>query len=266
MSVPNQPQQPGPWGPPQQQGPAGAPGWGQPNSAWGQPNQAWGGQPNQAWGAPPNAEGGWQAPAAPRYQPGEPEPQQDSAPFGRQQQPTVTIEQFKPPRNRLLPILVVVVLVAVVTGLLYFGLRPDPIGQGGTPSPGSSPSASSSPRRTITPPPPGEFATETLFESDRVAGLFKLNSSHWEGDTLVADVTIEVDRGSISYAFFTMDMATGDVYEPDLPMQTTDLEGGLVEAGESVTGTVRITKPRGDTQLILSDLAGRNLTMLAIKG
>ena len=52
----------------------------------------------------------------------------------------------------------------------------------------------------------------------------------------------------------------------DLPMQTTDLEGGLVEAGESVTGTVRITKPRGDTQLILSDLAGRNLTMLAIKG
>lgn len=277
------PPQPGPFGPPQPQGtPGGAPGWGQgnppaqqpPNSAWQQqPNQAWGTQPNQAWGAQPNqnwgpptaaAPGG---PSAPRHIPGQPDqPTAGQQPLGAPRQPSISIEQFQPPRrNRLLPILLIIVVAAVVAGLLYYGLRPDPIGQSSAGPSASPASSSASPKRTVTPPAPGEYASETLFESDRVSGLFKLNGSHWEGDTLVADVTIEVDTGSLNYAFFTMDMATGDVYEPNAPSQASDLPGGTIQAGESATGTVRITKPHGDTQLILGDLAGRSLTMLAIK-
>jgi len=175
----------------------------------------------------------------------------------------VTIEQFQPRRNRTGPLLLVVVALAVVAAILYFGLRPETLG--------ASDGSDSSPTPTSAPTMPslptgGAFADSINFASDRVSGVFAINESNWEGSTLVVDVTIAVEWGSLSYDFLAMDMASGDVIPSNLPAYPSDLSDGTLNAGEQVSGTVRFTKERGDTQVLLGDAGRSNLTMLAVKG
>lgn len=248
MSTPQQPAN-GIWPNSSQQGPT--PNWGQPNPAWGRPAPAWGGQPLTNPRQPP---------AAPRNIPSRSIP--GSAPLGAPTQPTVSLDQYRPRRSRGPVILIAILAVAVIAGVLYFGLRPDP-----TPSsaPSSSTSASATPRPTSSPVSPGQNATSVPFESERVSGVFSINHAHWEGSTLVVNVTIQVDSGSLSYKFMTMDVSTGGIYEVLAPSNSGDLRGGTISAGNSATGNVRVQKPYGDTQLLLSDAnTSRNLTMLVV--
>lgn len=155
----------------------------------------------------------------------------------------------------------VLVAIAVVAAILFLGSRPD--GDGAPASPSPTPTAS----RTIpSRPTGGEFANSIAFESDRVAGTFGINDSYWEDSTLVVDVTISVDWGSLSYSFLAMDMDSGDVTPSDPPSYPSDLPGGPLNAGEQASGTVRFTKSPGDTQVLLGDTGFSNLTMLAVKG
>ena len=153
--------------------------------------------------------------------------------------------------------------LAVVAAILYFGLRPETLG--------ASDGSDSSPTPTSAPTMPslptgGAFAGSINFASDRVSGVFAINESNWEGSTLVVDVTIAVEWGSLSYDFLAMDMASGDVIPSNLPAYPSDLSDGTLNAGEQVSGTVRFTKERGDTQVLLGDAGRSNLTMLAVKG
>ncbi len=110
-----------------------------------------------------------------------------------------------------------------------------------------------------------EFANSIAFENDRVAGTFSITDSRWESGDLVVNVTVAVDRGSISYVFLAMDMPTGNITLAN-PPQAGDLQEGTVDTGESVSGILRFTKNRDDTQVLLSDTGGRTITMLAVKG
>lgn len=221
--------------------------WASPNSAWGRPSGAW--QPSET----PNP-----VPAAPRESG---QPAADHQPPAPGARPTVTIDQFRSKRNRTGPIALVLVAIAVVATILYLGSRPD--GDGAPASPSPTPTAS----RTIPSlPTGGEFANSIAFESDRVAGTFGINDSYWEGSTLVVDVTISVDWGSLSHNFLAMDMASGDVTPSELPSYPSDLPDGPLNAGEQASGTVRFTKTPGDTQVLLGDTGFSNLTMLAVKG
>ena len=225
---------------------------------WGRPNSAWG-RPAADWRAP---EAPAAVPAAPREE--LPAPPTRTQRLGdRRHAPSVTIEQFQPRRNRTGPLLLVVVALAVVAAILYFGLRPETLG--------ASDGSDSSPTPTSAPTMPslptgGAFADSINFASDRVSGVFAINESNWEGSTLVVDVTIAVEWGSLSYDFLAMDMASGDVIPSNLPADPSDLSDGTLNAGEQVSGTVRFTKERGDTQVLLGDAGRSNLTMLAVKG
>ena len=115
-------------------------------------------------------------------------------------------------------------------------------------------------------PAGGAVAESVNLAAHRGAGGCAVNESNWEGSTLVVDVTIAVEWGSLSYDFLAMDMASGDVIPSNLPAYPSDLSDGTLNAGEQVSGTVRFTKERGDTQVLLGDAGRSNLTMLAVKG
>ncbi|GAA2182634.1 hypothetical protein GCM10009785_22770 [Brooklawnia cerclae] len=171
----------------------------------------------------------------------------------------MSIDQYRTKRNVAVPILLLAAVLVVVAGVLYFGTRPEPV---------DSASATPTPSRTTLPTPatPGGAANEIRFETDQVSGTFILNSSQWEGSTLTVDVTVSVDTGSLEFWFVTMDVATGDVYDVSSPTQSGDIRQETLRAGGSASGTLHVTKPRGDTQLLLSDVNGDNLTMLLISG
>lgn len=118
---------------------------------------------------------------------------------------------------------------------------------------------------TVPLPTGGQFSNSITFTSSAGAGTLTIDDSRWEDQTLILTVRIEMTSGRLDFSFLAMDMATGDVSIPDqLP---GDLPDQVIVAGEQVTGTVRFTKARGDTQVILSDMEARNnVTMLAVKG
>lgn len=225
---------------------------------WGRPDSAWS-RPADGWRAPQdNAP----VPAAPRQERHAPPIQ--TRPLGEEQrQPSTTIEQFQSRRNRTGPLLLVIVAMAVLSALLYLGLRPETIGGSADSNQSPSPTAA---RTMPSLPTGGAFADSIDFASDRVSGRFTINASNWEGSTLVVNVTIAVEWGSLNYDFLAMDMASGDVVSANLATHPSDLPGGTLTAGEQATGTVRFNKERGDTQVLLGDAGHSNLTMLAVKG
>lgn len=244
---------------PEPRGPSPAAGQPQNSTGWGQPNHAWG-QVAGSWNQP--QAGQVAPPAAPRISTHPETPGQE--PVGPAPTPTITIDQFTPKRNRTGPIILVIVAVVVFAAILYLGTRPDSLSTTGA-SASASPTPTA-PRTTPSLPTGGDFATSIRFQSDRVAGNFSIENSRWEGSTLVVEVTVAVERGQLNYQFLSMDMTSGDVALSDDPTTADELRGGTIQAGEQVNGSVRFTKERGDTQILLGDVNGRNLTMLAVKG
>ena len=224
-----------------------------PGPGWGRTNPAW----NQSPSRPKRVAG---SPAAAQSLPQGPPSDPGAAPLSAVQSPAVSLQQFTLKRNRTAPVALVLIAVTLFTAILYFGTRPD---APGSPTPTTTPTA---PRTIPSLPTGGAFASSIRFESDAVAGTFSVNEAHWDGSTLVVDVTVQVDRGSLSYQFLAMDIASGDITEPLPPSRPGDLPEGTVTTGQQQSGTIRVTKERGDTQILLGEVSGRNLTMLAVKG
>lgn len=227
--------------------PAPASSWGTPNTAWGQSPGPW--HQDSAADAPASA-----APELPPDQPATPALAQSSP------QPSISLRQFTPKRNRLAPWLLVLVGALVFAGILWFGTRPL-----ADLTPATSPTPTVS-RDKPNLPANGEFASSIAFQSERLSGVFTINDHHWDGSKLVLNLTIQVDTGSLNYSFLAMDIQTGNITEMDEPSGPDALRGGTVKAGEQVTGTISVTKNRSDTQIVLSDRDSRNITMLAVKG
>lgn len=183
---------------------------------------------------------------------------------GEPTEPTVSIDQFTHRRSRLGPALLVIAAILVFVAILYIGTRPGMLGgNGASPTPSATPTA---PRTTPSLPTGGEFANSIQFASDRLSGTFTINDSRWSGERLEVDVTISVDQGTLDYIFFAMDMESADFFEPEPSGGPSALYEGTIQTGERVSGTLTFYKNRGDTQIVLGEYAGRNLTMLAIKG
>lgn len=170
------------------------------------------------------------------------------------------MDQYRAPRRRgpLVIALLVVGALLLVLGFVASRTGDEPTaGQSPTPTPDYTP--------TVPLPTGGQFANSITFTASAGSGTLTIEDSRWEDQTLVLDVRIQMTSGRLDFSFLAMDMATGDVSLPDqLP---GDLPDQVIVAGEEAAGTIRFTKTRGDTQLILSDMEARNnVTMLAVKG
>ncbi len=129
----------------------------------------------------------------------------------------------------------------------------------------SSPSPTSA-RPLPSPRSAGSYEGSIPFASSDVSGIFTVNSSAWEGNTLIANVTIEVHEGSLAYSFIFIDTDDGDISPSDRPRRRSDLYEGILEEGQRITGTIRCTKKRGDTNIILRDRGRNNLTTIRVAG
>lgn len=228
----------------------------QPRSAWGPQNSAWG-QPSNQWQQEPQQE---PLPTAPRGRPSDEQPGQQ--PLGQHNQPSISIDQFRSKRNRTGPIALALAAILIFAGILYFGLRPDALGGQPTPTPTPSRTAPRTPPSVAT---AGEFANSIAFQSSDLSGRFTINDSRWQSNTLIVELTIEVNSGTLSYDFLAMDMTSGDVTVPDASAPG-DLRSSTLGSGGHVTGTIRFTKQRGDTQILLGTTGTSALAMLAVKG
>lgn len=173
------------------------------------------------------------------------------------------IEEYRVSRRKAPIVIAVVVVAAVLAGLLWISTRT----ARDTETTTSSTPTPSKPTYTPTAPLPtgGEFTNSINFTASQGSGIFAIEESRWEGGTLVVRVNLKVSSGSLEYGFLSMDMSSGDVSLPD--KTRGDLTEGTVTAGQEISGTVRFTKARADTQIILSDMDARNnVTMLAVKG
>lgn len=174
--------------------------------------------------------------------------------------PVASMDQYRAPRRRGPLLITLLVVGALLLALGFVASRtadePETVTTP-TPTPAYTP--------TVPLPTGGQFSNSITFTSSAGAGTLTIDDSRWEDQTLILTVRIEMTSGRLDFSFLAMDMATGDVSIPDqLP---GDLPDQVIVAGEQVTGTVRFTKARGDTQVILSDMEARNnVTMLAVKG
>lgn len=228
------------------------PPWGQGGSAWGQTSGSW----NQPGGQPTSPQQPATAPRhAPGYSPADEQPAQTT-----RQQPSISIQQFAPRRNRLAPLVLAIVAVIAFVAIWWLAIRPNPE---------ASPEASATPTATRTMPsmpPSGEYANSTPFSSNGLAGTFTINDSWWDGSTLSVDITLQVDTGVLKYRFLVMDMASGDIQVMSSAPGLDGLSEATLSAGQSISGVVQVDKDRGDSQIVLSQTTGNNLTMLAVKG
>lgn len=257
MSTPSQ----SPNSPDQRGGSQGHSAWTQKeNSAWSQGNSAWR-QNTGSW----NQTNADTRPGAPSTQP---LPQDSTRQASSQEpgrpadtrEPSISVQQFAPRRNRLLPILLAVAAVVAFLGLWWLASRPD-----SDPEEGPAPTPTIS-RTAPSVPPSGEFANSTPFGSNGMSGTFTVNDSSWDGSTLSVNVTVQLDAGQLKYRFLAMDMASGDIDVMTAGPGSDGLSEGILTEGESITGVIQIVKERGDTQIVLSQTSGDNVTMLAVKG
>lgn len=166
------------------------------------------------------------------------------------------IERYR--RSRVWTIIIPLAAIAVALGLLYFGTRPAPVDSKPQQTPSSYRPAS--PTRTGLP-------AEVQFTNGRVSGTFAISSSSWTGNTLSVRVSITLDQGSLNYSFMALDVTTGDISRPISRNSNGELRAGRLQAGQSISGTVKFVKDRNDTQVALSEgNTNRNLTIIRVPG
>lgn len=163
------------------------------------------------------------------------------------------------PPARKAPWVIVLIVLAVVAGVLWYGTRPTEEGP-----PSSSPSTQ---RSLPTPQTPGSFQSTIPFDQGGITGQFTINSYEWESGHLKANVTIEVTGGSLNYTFVFLDSASGDIFELASSTDPDRLTPGRLTSGDRVTGTIRCDKNRGNTLVVLRNESDRsNLAVLIVEG
>ncbi|NLA30036.1 MAG: hypothetical protein GX875_10390 [Propionibacterium sp.] len=233
--------------------------WAQRSSAWSHGGSAWR-QTSSSWNQPnEQSDAHGQDPATPPHANGS--AASDELPVETTAtQPSVSIQQFKTRRSKLAPILLALIAVVAFFGIWWLAVRP------GTEAASEATPTPTAVRTMPSLPPSGEYANSTPFSANGLDGTFTINDSWWEGSTLSVDLTIQVDTGLLKYRLLVMDMASGDIQLMEAAPGPDGLSEGTLSAGESVTGVVQVDKTPGDSQIVLSQTNGNNLTMLAVRG
>lgn len=156
----------------------------------------------------------------------------------------------------------VIALVAVI--VLVASLRPDPavIPETGADSP--TPSISTGPRDTD---------TSIGFSSSEGTGRLTLLSHHWtdnggaNGASLQIEVQIDATDGRLSFGpqFFQAFDARSELYQSTEAGAPPPLLGtGYLRPGESVSGGIAFSMPRGEVTLLMSNAMLESVTALHI--
>lgn len=147
------------------------------------------------------------------------------------------------------------VVLAIV--LVWAGTRPPSAGQK-TPSP--TPSANqTTPAHT---PPENWQGIEFSADAYNASGYWQVSQPQWDGDHVTVTTTVFVDQGTMRFSFFALDNKDTQLYDTD----GGTMQDGTVKAGESQTGTITLTIPRGDFTLYLATIWGDQVTALIISG
>lgn len=239
------------------------PNWGQQFPAQPDPGAPYSGQPNPGAHYPGQSyPGGAPHPGQPHpAQPAAGQPQSPGPGFdptralGEQPPPSVSIDQFKPPKNRtpmLITIVALATLAAVVIGGMY--IRNQPL------QPTPSPSPSTSQR---TPSGPGQqFETPNGQQS----GTWEILDHEWTDEGLQVQIRITSDGGPITFSFMAFANGTTEVIDPTSSPKTPDLRTGTASPARPSTGYVFFPMSRGDATIILATGSGRQMSALPVQG
>lgn len=206
--------------------------------------------PPSGWAPAPLSGGGRPSIGEPQ-----PPPPAKGSVLGGPALPSVTIEEFAPPRSRL-PLLIAVI-AAVVAGLIWAGTT--------LVAPSSNPSASSDPsaRASATATGPGlPFVTP----DERHTGRWEILRQQWTDSGLEVEIRLMADNGPISYSFMAFGNDDVQATSSQPSSQLPRFSGLPVETGNQETGWLFFPLRRGASTIILLTAAGRQISALPVSG
>lgn len=165
------------------------------------------------------------------------------------------INQYRPPRNPL-PLVATLLSLVLVGALVLLGRtvsRPDPEP---TPTP------------TMTTPSPSHSGRGIPVQptNGRAEAYWEITQSQWTSTGLELSMAITGTRGTLDFRFFALDTKSTTQFLPKPASHGDYLGRGSVQQGETVTGTLRFDKSRGDTMVVIADSNGRQITALQVDG
>lgn len=190
--------------------------------------------------------------------PGEPG-RDPRAPIGGHVPASVSIRQYSAESSRK-PVFITLAVLLVVAVAVWWGVRTanqDP--------PLAAPSVV-----PTTPQPSGSGnadANAIPFDNgyDNAHGIWTIDSYAWSGPRVVLKMTVQVTAGQQVLQFFAFTNAdTSQAYEPRPSGRPDDLLGQVVQAGQTVTGTVTFQMPDSESTVFLLDSSGRQVTALIV--
>jgi len=144
----------------------------------------------------------------------------------------------------LVGILVGVLVVALVVVAVWASNR---LPNGSAPTPGATPT--SGPPLPSCPTPSSSWQAIPYEANASTTGCWAVSDGQWDGDTVTLHTTVTSDQGSLDIVFFALDNAqSSNQYDP--------IDGTMVTAhvasGQSATGTLVFSMPRGDFTLYMA--------------
>jgi hypothetical protein len=155
-----------------------------------------------------------------------------------------------------LPIVIGLVIVAIIAGLVWFGTRP------AKPSTGPTPTATT-PSPPECPAPSGAQSIPFVASVYNAKGCWYIMDYSWDATGVTLTCQLTVESGTLKFGWTALDNTSSDQFAPT---KASTLRSGSVAAGDTATGTVRFDKNQGDTEIILTDARGIQITALGIKG
>lgn len=204
--------------------------------------------PRSGWLPAPLSDGG-----RPSFHVGPAARPEKGAPLGGSTLPSVSIQEFAPPRSRL-PLLVSLVAV-LVAGLIWAGttLRPAP----------PTPSASVTGAPSASPGAPGlPFVTP----DEQYAGRWEILRHQWSDAGLEVEIRIAADHGPVTYSFLAFGNNDVQATEAEPGSQGPSFSGRAIPTGGVETGWLFFRLERGATTIILATAGGSQMSALPVAG
>jgi hypothetical protein len=178
-------------------------------------------------------------------------PPESAQALGGPAMPSVSIQEFAPPRSRL-PLLVAVVAV-VVAALIWAGttLRaPQPTPAAGpTATPTASPTAAGLP-----------FVTP----DQQNTGRWEILNHRWTDSGLEVEIRIAADQGPVTYAFVAFGNDDVQATDSEPGLQSPQFSGMPIQTGNEETGWLFFRLERGPSTIILTTAEGNQMSALPV--
>ncbi|MFT4110247.1 hypothetical protein [Propionicimonas sp.] len=221
-----------------------------PTTPNGDPDRTGRSAPPTGWSPAPLSDGG-----RPSFGAATPPSQPSDRPLGGSSLPSVTIEEYAPPRSRL-PLLVAVIAI-VVAGLIWAGtsLRAPQA------SPSTGPSAGATPTATASAP-----GLPFVTPDQSVSGRWEILEHRWTDSGLEVEIRVYADQGPVTYSFmaFGNDDVQATASEPG--SQNPRFSGRPIDTGGSETGWVFFPLQRGASTIMLYTASGNQVSALPVAG